>query len=225
MDRKFNRLLIIPARGGSKRIKNKNIKLFNRKPIIYYPIREAIKSKLFSTIHVTTDSLKIYNAVSKINRAICFYRPANLATDKTPLMEVFRYVVKFYKKKKIMFNEIWFSNPCSPLIVSKDLKKAAKQFCKQKNNSLLSVSQYSPSLDWAFYKKKNILVPINRNAQIKPSKDLKQYYYDTGNFGIFSKDVFYNKKKPLFSGYEIPRNRAVDIDNIDDWNLALKLSK
>ena len=56
---KIKRLLIIPARSGSKRIKNKNIKNFVGKPIIYYPINTAIKSKLFTKIHVSTDSKKI----------------------------------------------------------------------------------------------------------------------------------------------------------------------
>ena len=61
----LKRLLIIPARGGSKRIKNKNIKKFKSKPIIYYTIENAIKSKLFNKIHVSTDSKKIEKIVKK----------------------------------------------------------------------------------------------------------------------------------------------------------------
>ena len=63
---KIKRLLIIPARSGSKRIKDKNIKNFYGKPIIYYSINAAIKSKLFHTIHVSTDSLKIKKNIRKI---------------------------------------------------------------------------------------------------------------------------------------------------------------
>ena len=215
--------MIIPARGGSKRIKNKNIKIFMSKPIIYYAIKESLKSKLFSKIHVTTDSNKIFKIVSKIKKNICFYRPRSLAGDKVPLIDVFKHVVKKYQKEGIWFKEIWFLNPCSPLVKAIDLNKAAKQFKKQKNNSLLSISKFSPPIEWAFFKKKNILIPKNKSLQNKNSQTLREYYYDTGNFGIFSKDVFYKNKKIVFSGYKLPKERSVDIDTIEDWNLALKL--
>tara|TARA_X000000950_G_C13887104_1_gene649317 strand:- start:1113 stop:1790 length:678 start_codon:yes stop_codon:yes gene_type:complete len=223
MARILKRLLIIPARGGSKRIINKNIKIFMKKPVIYYAIKESLKSKLFSKIHVTTDSNKIFKTVSKIKKNICFYRPKSLAGDKVPLMEVFKYVVKNYQEEGIWFKEIWFLNPCSPLIKAVDLNKASRQFKKQKNNSLLSISKFSPPIEWAFFKNKNILIPRNKNLQNKSSQAFKESYYDTGNLGIFSKDIFYKNKKPIFSGYELPRHRSVDIDTIEDWNLALKL--
>ena len=63
--KKLKRLLIIPARGGSKRIKNKNIKKFKKKPIIYYTINSAVKSKLFNKIHVSTESNLIKKIVEK----------------------------------------------------------------------------------------------------------------------------------------------------------------
>ena len=220
-----NRLLIIPARGGSKRIKLKNIKLFKKKPIIYYPIKEAVKSKLFHTIHVTTDNLKIKKVVEKIRKNITFLRPKNLSNDNTPLIKVFNYVVKSYKKKNINFDEIWFLNPCSPLINNKDLKKASLFFKKQMNNSVLSVCKFSPSIDWAFKMKNNNLIPLNKKKQNKKSQLLQEYYFDTGNFGIFSSKIFYENKKIKFSGYELKREKSVDIDTIDDWKLALKLFK
>ena len=218
-----NRLLIIPARGGSKRIKFKNIKIFKGKPIIFYPISEAIKSKLFNEIHVTTNNLKIKNVVEKIKNNITFIRPEYLSVDNTPLIKVFNHVAKYYKKQKIYFDEIWFINPCSPLIRGKDLIKASSFFRKQKNNSVLSVCKFSPSIDWAFKMKNNNLIPLDKNKQKKKSQILKDYYYDTGNFGIFSSEVFYKNKKIKFSGYLLEREKSVDIDTMEDWNFALKL--
>lgn len=218
-----NKLLIIPARGNSKRIKNKNIKRFNGKPIIFYSIESAIKSKLFNTIHVSTDSKKIYEIVNKIKKGICFKRNKNLAKDSTPLIKVFKYVVEYYKKKNILYDEIWFLNPCSPLITFKDLKKASNLFKNQENNALLSVSKYSPPISWAFKNKKNTLIPISTISQKKRSQLLEDHFYDTGNFGIFASDVFYKKNKICFSPYTLPKNRAIDIDDNEDWKIALKL--
>jgi len=216
--------MIIPARGGSKRIKNKNIKLFKSKPIIYYPIKEIIKSKLFKTIHVSTDSKKVFNVINRIKKNITFFRPKKLATDRAPLFNVYKKIVNFYTLKNELYDEIWFLTPCSPLIRSKDLIKAAKIFEKQKNNSLLSVSKYSPPIEWAFKIKKNTLIPNNNKNQKIMSQFLEDHYFDTGNFGIFSSDVFYKNKKITFCPYILPKSKAVDIDDIDDWNLALKLS-
>ena len=71
-------ICIIPARSGSKRIKNKNIKLFFGKPIIYYSIKAAIKSKCFSDVFVSTDSIKIKKISEKYGAKVKFLRPKNL---------------------------------------------------------------------------------------------------------------------------------------------------
>ena len=219
------RLIIIPARGGSQRIKYKNIKLFKGKPIIYFAIDICIKSKLFHTIHVSTDSKKIKKIVDKIKTGIAHYRLKSLSNSRTPLIEVFKYVVEKYKKKNELYDEIWFLNPCSPLIKKTDLKKSSIFYKKQKNNSVLSVCKYSPPIQWAFKMNKKTLSPYNKNNQKKSSNSFKDSFYDTGNFGIFCPNIFYKNKKIVFSGFEIPRTRSVDIDTMEDWNLAKKLYK
>lgn len=219
----IKRLMIIPARGGSQRIKYKNIKLFKGKPIIYFAIKASIKSKLFDTIHISTESAKIKKVTDSIKKGITYSRPVNLSKNNTPLIEVFKYVVKKYQKKYKYFDEVWFLNPCSPLVKSEDFVKASIYFKKQKNNSLLSVCKYSPPIQWAFGMRNKTLKPINKYNQKKNSQNFESYYFDTGNFGIFSSKVFYDNEKIIFSGYEIPRSKAVDIDTVQDWNLALKL--
>ena len=99
MNEKLKRLLIIPARGGSKRIKNKNIKKFKNRPIIFYTINNALKSKLFNKIHVSTDSNLVKKIVGKKKIKIDFMRPKKLSDDKTPLFDVYRFVVNQYKKR------------------------------------------------------------------------------------------------------------------------------
>lgn len=217
--------MIIPARGSSQRIKYKNVKLFKGKPIIYFAIHASIKSKLFDTIHVSTDSKKIKKITDKIKNGITHFRPTKLSNNKTPLIDVFKYVVENYKKRNVYYDEVWYLNPCSPLIKDTDLKKSSIFFKKQRNNSVLSVCKYSPPIQWAYKIEKNTLKPHNKNNQKKSSKDLTNNFYDTGNFGIFSSKIFYKNKKIIFSGYEISRTKSVDIDTMEDWNLALKLFK
>ena len=125
------RLLIIPARSGSKRIKNKNIRLFQKKPIIYFPLKVAKKSKLFNKIHVSTDSEKIKKLVENFGVKVDFLRPKKLAGDKISTEQVLRYVVKEFEKKNLYFDEVWSIAPCSPLIIVSDLLKAAKKLKKK----------------------------------------------------------------------------------------------
>ena len=84
----IKRLAIIPARGGSKRIKNKNLKLFCGKPLIYYPIKAIKESNLFNKIHISSDSSKILNYCNKLKIKTDFKRPKYLADDKTALNKV-----------------------------------------------------------------------------------------------------------------------------------------
>ena len=130
----IKRLAIIPARSGSKRIKNKNIKKFFGKPIIFYAIDTLKKSKLFSKIHVSTDSNKIKNIVNKKNLNINRLRPKKLSSDSSPTMEVLKYELKVFLNYNEKYDEIWLISACNPLLQIKDLKNAAKIFNQKKIN-------------------------------------------------------------------------------------------
>ena len=219
----IRRLLIIPARAGSKRIKNKNIKLFQNKPVIYYSLNQAKKSKLFKKIHVSTDSKKIKKIVEKLNYKVDFLRPKKLAGDKVSTESVLRYVVDKFKKKNVFFDEVWSLTPCSPLILKNDLIEASKKLRKYKNKIVLSVSKYPVPIEWAFIKKKNSLYPLKKNLMKIRSQDFLEKFHDTGNFvGIpihfFNlKNIDFNKN---YIGYELPKERSIDIDTMDDFRLA-----
>ena len=219
------RLLIIPARGGSKRIKNKNIKLFHGKPIIYYSLQTAIKSKLFKKIHVSTDSIKIINIVKKYGFEVDFRRPKHLARDKSLSEDVIRYVYKKFEKKKDYFQEIWCLNACAPLLHYKHLVKASK-LIKNKNKIVLPVTEYSQPIQWAFKFRNNKLIPLKTGNYKIRSQDLIKYYFDSGDFvGIPTKLL---RKRNLkfdknYIGYIVPKYSSVDIDDINDWKFAEKL--
>ena len=114
-------LAIIPARAGSKRIKNKNIKNFYGKPIIHYSIENSLDSKIFNEIHISTDSKKIKKIVEGKNIKIDFLRPKNLATDTTPTYKVIDFTLNEYKKKGVLFDTICLLTACCPLISKREL--------------------------------------------------------------------------------------------------------
>ena len=222
----MKRLLIIPARLGSKRILKKNIKLFSGKPIINYSIDTAIKSNLFHTIHISTESKIVKKVVEKMNIKIDFLRDEKLADDKTVLLDVYKFVVNNYKKTGITFDEVWFLYPCSPLLNFKDLIKASNFFIKKKLNAMIAVSENAPPIQWSFHLKNNFkLKPIFKKSYFNfRSQDLKKTYFDTGTFGVYKSSCL-AKNKFEYSGFVIPRYKGIDIDTADDWVLAEKIFK
>ena len=114
--KKTKRLLIIPARSGSKRIKNKNIKNFFDKPIIHYPLKVALKSNIFNKIHVSTDSKRIQKTVQIIGNFVDFLRPKNLSKDETSLKTVINYVLNNYVDLSFV-NHIMFRYIPSHLLI------------------------------------------------------------------------------------------------------------
>lgn len=224
------RLLIIPARGGSKRIRNKNIKKFLGLPIIFYSLNNAKKSKLFEKIHVSTDSDRICKVVNKFGFNIDFLRPRVLAKDFSSSIEVLRFVFNEYEKKGEHFDEIWSLSACAPLILPIDLIKASKLLNKREIKSVISVTEYDSPIEWALeFEKKNCsaLRPLNKGAFNIRSQDLKKKYHDVGYFFCIKKKYLnkISQLDQLYSGIVIPKLRAVDIDNKDDWNLAEVLFK
>ncbi len=218
--------MIIPARGNSKRIKNKNIKIFHGKPIIHYAIDSAAKSNLFEKIHISTDSLKIKKVVEKKGIKIDFMRPKKLSGDFTPLIDVFRYVIKEYSKKGLEYDEAWSLMPCTPLIKCADLRKISSFYRNQiLKKPVLSLSKYKVPIQWAYkIEKNNKIKPINSRFHKIRSQDLSPHYFDAGQFVIFPikfiKSESTKKIIKSFRGYILPTEKAIDIDFEEDWKSA-----
>ena len=219
-----NRLLIIPARGGSKRIRNKNIKNFFGKPIIFYSLSAGKKSGLFKKIHVSTESIKIKKLVENSGYKVDFMRPKSLSLDNVHTIDVLRFVYNKYKKMGVFFDEVWNLSCCSPLIYHTDLSKAAKLLKQNKNKVVLSITEYATPIEWSYKLMKNKILKTFYNDlhKIKLQK-LEKKYHDSGSFSGFHKEHIEKKGLKIYNmyiGFKLPRSRAVDVDEPEDWKIT-----
>ena len=222
-------LAIIPARKGSKRLKNKNIKKFNNKPLIYWTIQSALKSKCFDKIFVSTDSTAIQKIAKKFKIECPYLRKPSLAKDKSSSHDVIKDVINYYKKNKYFQDAVALLQPTSPLRDANDIKTSCKIFKKLKADSLVSVVQvphnYNPRNLYLF--KKNILKPITKNNSLNSRLKTKKFYARNGA------SIYITKANKLgkyilggkIVGYRMSPLKSLDINNIDDFKLAEKTQK
>ena len=217
---------LIPARSGSKRIKNKNILKINNKPIINWTIQTARNSNIFERICVSTDSLKISNIVKKMGAKVPFLRPKKYATDKSTDEDVINHFLKYAKKEKIQLHSICYFYPTSILITEKILIKSFKKFKKSKANYLLSICSYSAPLDIALKLKGESLVEfLNSKDSKKRTQDMKKYYHDAGQFYWFKVKDYKIIKNKKFNYFYLDKKMSVDVDTKEDLEMLKILHK
>lgn len=220
------RIAIIPARGGSKRIPNKNIRDFCGKPMIAHILQAARESGLFDEIHVSTDSETICKTVERLGFNIEFMRPAELADDHTPIMPVLRYVTETYASCGRRFDQVWLLMACAPLVRSFDLQQAAQLFEQAGSTSpVLSVSEYPAPIEWAFSRAADgKMAPVQPGMFAVRSQDLEKKYFDAGAFMVFPAQTVQSSEgagsDTGFMGYVIPKGSTIDIDEEADWLFA-----
>lgn len=211
---------IIPARSGSKRIKNKNIKKFFGKPLIYYSIKLALKNKKFNKVIVSTDSKKIAKIAKKFGASVPFLRSKKNSSDKTPIIDVLKEVVQ---KSNIKESFVCCLYPTAPLLKEKDLKKGLKMIC-DKYDQIVAISEFVSPTQRAFKKHgKSFIKFINPKYKFRRSQDLNKTFFDTGTFAIYKNNIILNYKKiknPKIGFVEIDRYAAVDINNNKDFKFA-----
>ena len=227
------RLAIIPARGGSKRIPNKNIKSFVGKPMIEYIIDSAFSSKLFDKIHVSTDSIEIKEIATKECKAsVDFLRPDYLSDEFTPLMPVLKYVVKKLEIEfDLVYDEIWLLMACSPLVSTNDLLNAADFYIQNgANKSMIAVCELPVPVEWAMkVNKKNELLPLVEGGFAKRSQDLGKSYFDCGIFSVYNPDIIKKSEGAgdliNYIGFIYPKYKTIDIEKFEDCKHAENLYK
>lgn len=215
----------IPAKSNSKGLKNKNIKIFNNKPLIYWTIKAANESKKISNFLVSTDSKKIKKIAKRYKANVPFLRPKRLSRFNTPMIEVVKHAYKFYKK----FDAVVLLQPTSPLRDYRDIDNACKIFEKSKADSLIAVNQlkHTSNPEQVFILKKNFL-KYKSNKKKETIRQKKKIYYSSNGSAIYITKVKYIKKfivggkiVPFF----MPKIKSIDIDDAEDFKIAELISK
>ncbi|KLO21315.1 CMP-N-acetlyneuraminic acid synthetase [Marinitoga sp. 1197] len=222
-DKKF--LAIIPARGGSKGIKDKNIINLKNKPLISYTIEAAKKSDVFDEIMVTTDSKKIAEVAKKYGASVPFLRPVELSTDTANSIDVIIHTLNYYINKNINFDYFILLQPTSPLRKAEDILSAVKLLFEKNANSIVSICEveHSPLFSNTLPEDLNLSKFIREEVKNKRRQDLPKYYRINGAIYISKVDYFL-KVKDFYSeksyAYIMPADRSIDIDNYLDLKLA-----
>ena len=221
-------VIVIPARSGSKSVKDKNIRELGKKPLIAWSIESCFKSKHISKVYVSTDSIKYAKIAKQFGPVEILLRPKRISGD---FSTDYQMIVHAIENIKFNYDYIAHIRPTTPFRKKNDLNKAIKTFIKSKYNSLRSVHEMSETS----YKSLEI-----NNGSLKSLKNLKftmdelnaprqkfnKTYYPNGVIDIFKKNfiirnklLFGNKVKAFKTSY------AHEIDNKDDFNYLEYLCK
>lgn len=216
-------LAIITARGGSKRIPKKNIKLFAGKPIIHYAIEAARDSGIFDEVMVSTDSEEIAEIARQAGAAVPFMRSEKTANDFATTRDVLLEVIDTYAKLGKTFDQICCIYPTNPFITAEKIKLAGEAFVASGAPGMIPVVAFSFPPQRGFYIHENRLEWVQPEHRNTRSQDLPKIYHDVGQF------YFYNTEAYLQPGFDTGKNmlpfvisekEAQDIDTQEDWEMA-----
>jgi N-acylneuraminate cytidylyltransferase len=218
-----NKIAIIPARGGSKRIPKKNIQLFLEKPIIAYSIETAVNSKLFDEVMVSTDDMEIAEIARQYGASVPFLRSPETSNDHATTGDALIEVINAYKKLDKMFDYACCIYPTAVFVTAEKLQEAFKILVEKNYLSIFPVMPFSYPI-WRSLKMENGKISMNYpEYQNSRSQDLPLAYHDAGQFYFFKTDVLFTEKT-LFTSNSgaiiIDEMEGQDIDNLTDWKLA-----
>lgn len=218
------------ARGGSRGVPGKNIKLINGKPLIYYTIEAVQNCEYFDRVILSTDSLEIANIANSYGVETPFIRPARLAGDKSKASDAIEHALKWIEENDKKYDLVQYIFPTAPFRTAEDIYNGFDVFRKNDADMVLSVCETEHPMFWENTlpennSMKNFVMKKyrNKNRQLLPNS-----YRLNGCIFLAKWDVFYYKKdwfEQNTFAYIMPRERSIDIDTPYDFQLAEILMK
>lgn len=222
-------LAVIPARGGSKGVPKKNIKLLGKKPLIEYTINDAKNSKLLTEIVVSTDDQEIAIEAEIAGCKPPFIRPDEFAQDTSTSLELVQHAIAFFESQNIFFDAVCLLQPTNPFRGKGFIDEAIQKFISSKSDSLISVlpipHEFNPH--WAFEEDETGLLQIATGEKniITRRQELPKTFFRDGsvyitktavvkNGSLYGESIAYIENNPQFH---------VNIDTMEDWEKAEKL--
>lgn len=212
-------IAIIPARSGSKRIKDKNIKEFCGKPIIAYAINSALESSIFDKVIVSTNSTNIAEIAKAYGAKVPHLRSEDLSDDYTSTLDVISYEAEHLKLASD--DIVCCIYATTPLLQVQFLQMGLERL--KKDSYLFSACEFSPNPLRGFYIKGGGIKLVREDLELARTQDLEELYYDAGQF-YFGYAKLFLDKKPIFSEDStpmvLPSKYVLDINTHDDWEIA-----
>lgn len=216
---------IIPARGGSKGIPGKNIRLLNGKPLIQYAIEAARASQVVDRLILSTDTNEIANVGRELGIEVPFLRPPELANDDTPMLPVIEHVIHFVEAQGWQPDIVILLQPTAPMRRPEYIEQALKLLTETKCDSVVSVIEvprhYVP--DFVLRLENGKLRPFLDTPLATRRQDARPAYSRDGTIYMFWRDVLVGKKniygddcRPLI----IPNDQSCNLDTMEDWQEA-----
>ncbi len=226
--RKLKVLAITLARSGSRGIKNKNIALVNNKPLIYYTIKEAIKSKYIDDFIVSTDSKEIKKIAEKYGANVPFLRPKKLSSNKSSSVSALKHALRYMEKKRKFKYDVIIELMCTnPLKEVRDFDACIKKLITKKADSVIAVhelSDHHPIRIKKIVRGKIVDFELKEKPETRRQDLLPKAYIRSGSIYTLSRkhlmvdSLRYGSKKSY--PYILPASKAINIDEEDDLHLA-----
>ncbi|GAA0857197.1 acylneuraminate cytidylyltransferase family protein [Aliiglaciecola litoralis] len=218
-------IAVIPARAGSKRLKNKNLKILHQKALIEWTILAAIEANIFARVIVSTDSEHIASVAREAGAEVPFLRPASLASDDSTPVEVGLDLLASLAPEQ--YSTLTWLQPTSPLRTAADIVAAHQTYQDRQANCVISVCECEHSPLWAgqLPKDNNMRDFIETKINTQRSQDLPKYFRLNGAIYIVDTNKFIEQQSFFLSGdksfaYTMPQQRSIDIDTQWDFDLA-----
>ncbi|WP_020531601.1 cytidylyltransferase domain-containing protein [Flexithrix dorotheae] len=218
---------IIPARGGSKGVPGKNIKLLGKHPLIYYTIERALEAKGIDQLMLNTDDPKIAEVGKELGVEVPFLRPKRLAEDATPTLPVIQYTLNWFLDNGIQYDAVCLLQPTNPFRPKGFIDEAITKFKQKEMDALISVlevpHEYNPH--WVFEPdpEGKLKIATGENTLVPRRQELPKAYFRDGSIYLTKAEVILNENS-LYGqklGYILAdKNHYVNIDTMKDWEKA-----
>jgi len=218
------KVAVIPARGGSKRIPRKNIKLFHGKPMIVWSIEAAIASKCFDHVIVSTDDKEIADIAQNAGAQIPFLRPTHLADDNTGTTPVISDAIEALNRLNVIPNYVCCIYATAPFLVPENLRIGLDKLINSDADYVFTVTRYPSPIQRALkIKDTGRLEMFQPDHFFTRSQDLEESFHDAGQF-YWGRSNAWTNKSLIFSEKSIPivlpSYQVQDIDTNEDWTRA-----
>jgi CMP-N,N'-diacetyllegionaminic acid synthase len=223
---------LIPARGGSKGIPTKNIKLLNGKPLLQYTAEIALESQFLTDVILSSDDKQIITVAESLGVRVPFVRPSALADDQTPTIDVIIHALQWFEKQTIFFDAVCLLQVTSPFRTAKFLDKAISKFMDGGCDSLVSVQkvphEYNPHWTFEVNPEGNLKIATGEEKIISRRQELPDAYHRDGSIYITKTEVLLQQHSlygESTSFIESSSEFHVNIDTLADWEKAEKISR